>query len=177
MEPNNSEPTVESINKAFEWLVLVLTVLLSVIFQVLTWILKPETNYKLTAQLMFSLTMPLIVSIITWFGQLITSKTRRQIFLRLLSWGILAIVLSYYIMMFLVLVVLGMTKEFSILVAVPLLVGSIVVALFPSRKILSTYKTATADNEFWKRREAAIWSPYLMGISIAGILILVPFLF
>jgi len=174
---NGSEPTVESINKAFEWLVLVQTVLLSVIFQVLIWIMKPETNYKLTAQLMFSLTMPLIVSIITWFGQLITSKTRRQIVLRLLSWSILAMVFSYYIMMFFVLVVLGITREFSIVVAGSLLAGSLVVAFFPSKRILSTYKTATADNEFWKRRAVAIWSPYIMGTSIAGILILVPFLF
>jgi hypothetical protein len=169
---NSSRPTVESVDKAFEWLVLVQTVLISIIFQVLTWITKPEINYKVIAQLMFSLTMPLVVLIITWFGQLITSK----IFLRLFSWGMLAMVFSYYTLLFFVLVFLGITTEFSLVVIGSFIVVSAVVVFFPSKRILRIYRTAAApDNKFWKKHADIIW--YIMGLIIASILILVPFLF
>jgi len=170
------EVTLTSIDKAFEWFVLLLTVLVAIIFQFLTWIADPQNNLRSIAGFMFSLVMPLMLSIIGWLWQLVTLRRERKIFLRLLSWSILSIVFLYYIELFFSLVILGLFKEFSIIATIVVLTVASLGGLFPYKQILNTYRALTINNRFWERHVLAIWSPFFSGIFVAGLFILLPFL-
>jgi hypothetical protein len=164
-----------SIDKAFEWLVLLMTVLLGILFTFLTWVTKPEMNLDVTAKFMFSLTMPLILAICTWLWHLMTLSEGRKISLRLSSWGILSMVFAYYVMLFFTFVAFGVTRQFTLIAAVALSSGSAIVSLFPSKRILRAYRAMTPGNEFWNRWHAPVGA-YLFGVCFAAILILMPFL-
>jgi len=164
-----------SIDKAFEWLVLLMTVLIGILFTFLTWVTKPEISLDLTAKFMFSLTMPLVVAISIWLWHLMTLSEGLRISLCLSSWGILSMVFSYYIMLFFTFVAFGVTLQFTLMAAAALLSGSTIVTLFPSKRILRAYRAMTPENEFWNRQHAPVRA-YLLGAFLAAILILTPFL-
>jgi hypothetical protein len=165
-----------SLDKAFEWFVVLMSVLIGVLFAFLTWITKPETNLALTAKFMFSMTAPFILTICTWLWNLLTLSKERQIFLRIWSWSTISMIFAYYIMLFSTFVVLGISGQQALTAVLAILVGSAFVAFFPSRRIARAYNAAIPENDFWKRRYA-VAGAYLLGASLAGILILMPFVF
>ena len=166
-----------SIDKAFEWFVLLLSVLIGVLFAFLTWITKPEANLDITAKFMFSLTAPLVLTICTWLWNLLTLNEERQIFLRLFSWNSISMIFAYYIMLFSTFVILGVSpKQFVFAAAVVILISSAVVGFFPSKRITEAYKAVIPENNLWKKKNAFVLA-YVLGAGLAGILILVPFVF
>jgi len=168
------------IDKAFEWFILLLTVLVAIIFQFLTWITSPVSSLELIAKFMFSLIAPLMLSIIGWLWQLITLRNQLKIALRLFSWSVLSIVFVYYMELFFAMVALGLFNKYkesaAIATIVVLVVALVVGGLFPHTRILTTYKTLTTGNEFWRRRPLQIWAPYLVGMGATALFILLPFL-
>jgi len=179
-KPQEQDPQLvkigKSLDKAFEWFVLLMSVLIGVLFAFLTWITKPESNLDLTSKFLFSLTAPLVLAICTWLWGLMTLRKDQEIFLRLSSWGIVSMVFAYYIMLFTTFVVLGISRQFEFAAAVVLLVGSAIVGLFPLKRITGAYKAATPENDFWNRKYAFAMA-YVLGAAIAGFLILIPFVF
>jgi hypothetical protein len=165
-----------SIDKAFEWFVLLMSVLIGILFGFLTWVTKPEANLNLTAKFMFSMTAPLVLAICTWLWYLLTLSKERQIYLRLCSWSIISMIFAYYIMLFSTFVVLGITGQFGLTAAAALLSGSVIAGLFPLKRIARAYKAMTPENEFWNRKYAPV-AAYLWGVSLGGVLVLLPFVF
>lgn len=165
-----------SMDKAFEWLVLFLTVLFGVIFQFLTWVLKPESLLGFTAKLMLSMTMPLILLLFAWFYRLLTLDEEHRISLGLFSWGSVSMVLSCYVMLFLTLAITAIFNKFAVTAIIALLGGTIAISLVPSKRIFTIYKASTLDNRYWEQRGWKIAFPYIIGVCLTGLLILLPLL-
>ena len=172
-----AEKILESLDKAFEWLVVLLTVLIAIIFQFLTWGIDPKQGTAFITRIMVTLVIPLTVSIMGWLWQAITLNRERKIFLKLFSWSSLSIVFLYYLELFAVLVMLGAIPEFpqnrDILIAIVLLF----VAFFPHSQILKTYRAATLNLHFWEKGRFHIWTPHLAGVVIVGLSLLIPYYF
>jgi hypothetical protein len=168
-----------SIDKAFEWFVLLLSVLIGVLFAFLTWITKPEANLDITTKFMCSLTAPLVLTICTWLWSLLTLSEERQIRLRLFSWNSISMIFAYYIMLFSTFVTLGVSPGpfgLAAAAAVVILISGVVVVLFPSKRIIGAYKAVTPENNLWKNKRAVALT-YVLGAGLTGILILLPFVF
>jgi len=64
MTEKRAEKILESLDKAFEWLVLLLTILIAIIFQFLTWGIDPEQGTAFITRIMVTLVVPLTISIV-----------------------------------------------------------------------------------------------------------------
>jgi hypothetical protein len=168
------EEAFPPIDKAFEWFILLLTVLVGIIFQFLTWITGPHEALRLVAKFMFSLLAPLMLSIIAWLWQFITLNIERRIFLRLFAWSILSIIFICYVQLFMVLVIFGLVKEAWTIATIAVLIVSLSTTLFPYKQIVNSYKATTANSVFWERGVIYVLRPYIAGAFAAALLIVLP---
>lgn len=166
--------TSRSIDKAFEWFVLLLTILVGILFQFLTWITQPQAQLQFIGMYMLSLVAPLVVSVLAWLAQLITLHIGRKIFLRLFSWSISSIVFFYYIQLFVTLVAFSSIKDYLTVAVITLMTGAVFAILFPYRQIVDRYRSATINDGFWNKPKWYISIPYLGGAIIAAFLVLIP---
>ena len=169
-----AEKILESLDNAFEWLVLLLTVLIAIIFQFLTWGIDPKQGTAFITRIMVTLVVPLTISIVGWLWQAITLDRERKIFMKLFSWSSLSIVFLYYLELFAVLVMLGAIPEFPQNRDILIIIVLLFVALFPHKQILNTYRAVTIRLHFWERGRY-VWSPHLAGVFIVGISLLIPY--
>lgn len=176
MEEEERE-TLEHLDQAFQWLVLLLSLLVAAFFEFLTWIGDPEKELFLITKFMSSLLLPLTFSILFWFWQVLTLNRERKMSLRLLAWGSSSIVFMYYCLVLLIISTLGLTAISPQLVAVLVLVFVGVFSWIPYWRIIILYRAVTLDLRFWERGVLFIWSPFIAGIFTAAILILAPLLF
>lgn len=170
---------VDSLDSAFEWLVIILTVLLGILFQFLTWISKPPDgqsmgDLKTITKLMTSLTIPLVVCTITWLYQKISSTDERRMWIRLFAWNGLIQVYVYYMCLFIVSSLLSSIPSLGPLVTATLIVISIYVVSdsISSTTVLTKYKGATLDNGFWNKGKVRTNLPQILGVAVNLILIL-----
>ena len=78
---------VERLDKAFEWVVLFLSLSYATVFQLVSWFLGPEhiTQMFWAIRVMF---MPLIVIIFLWLGKFVSLEPKKMFFRKLAwSWG------------------------------------------------------------------------------------------
>jgi len=169
--------TLEHLDQAFQWLVLLLSLLVAAFFEFLTWVGDPEKELFLIAKFMSSLLLPLTFSILFWFWQVLTLNRERKMSLRLLAWGSSSIVFMYYCLVLLIISTLGLTAVSPQLVAVLVLLFVGVFSWIPYWRIIILYRAVTLDLRFWERSILLIWSPFIVGIFTAAILILAPLLF
>lgn len=175
------ETNLESVEKAFDWLVLLVTILNGVIFAYWKWLTSQSTItldvLTFTARLMFSLIVPLVVLLFPVLWQNLTSNVEHKIALRMFSWGALIFIFAYYVLLFLSLELVSLTRGFVVAYVISS-VGSIVVIVlfqFPFRKIVALYKESTPNSKYWKKREIVTWVPYIVGLVLTGLIILLSF--
>lgn len=95
------EKSVPAINKAFEWIILLMTVILAVIIQFINWFTTPTPPVvlpvlvSLASRFILSLVLPLIFAIGLWLWQLLSQSNEKRIVLAFSSWGVIIVIFSY----------------------------------------------------------------------------------
>jgi len=168
-----SEPKNESIVKAFEWLIMLQTILIAIIFEFLSR--ANSADFPSVAKVMASMTIPLIFSVVSWFWHYLTPTKEREIYFCLFSWGILSMVFVYYIMAFLLLTFI-VISEIDWAIGIALIVTLALVAIFPSGRIGKIYREEAEKSTHWENKlKLRITLPYTIGMALAAILIILPF--
>lgn len=184
MRPSREEHIIKSLDSAFEWLALLYSILLGLIFQFLTWVGKQPTptdfgDLPIITKTMASLTLPLLISIIAWFYQKTNFVEERKMFWRLFSWNLSMIIYIYYIIFFAVCVYLGSINKISpVLGGIGLAIAVLIISnVLSFTTIYRSYRGATMNLNFWQRSMFYIESPAIISTIVGFALILLPFVF
>ena len=165
---------VESIEKSFDWLVLLATVLSGVILAFWMW-LSPVSilTVNFTAQLMSSLTFPLIILLFPVFWQHISVK--KNIIYQLFSWGALIFLLTYDVLLFVTLEAVILTRNplFTLVFGISGYMIFFGLLQIPFKQVMARYKESDPENKYWKKGTVKIWIPYILGILIIGLIVVI----
>jgi hypothetical protein len=167
---------IKNLDNAFQWLILLLSILIGVMFQFLTWI-GGTTNVHDITKIMVSITIPLFITILSWVYQLILSNIERKMILRLFSWTLANLVLMYYMMLFAICILVG-EAEIPSSVGVVMLVLVVVLGttIIPQGIITIKYKNYSLNLRIWQRGIFQL-GIILLGFAIGSVMILLPLLF
>jgi hypothetical protein len=146
------ESEVEKLDKAFEWLVLFLTVAFTAFFQWMAsvWQKKISETVYLTplAFAMRVFFVPISIIIFSWFGKIVIQEQNKKMLFRKFSWCWGMSQLWGYIFLTSILITLDMSISYT---ATAMLVGFLMLPLiyFIYRKIMNLYKTESSEVPFW----------------------------
>lgn len=166
---------VDRLDKAFEWVVLFLTLSYATVFQLLSWFLRQEyvTNLFFAIRAMF---IPLVIIVFLWLGKFVSVGLREMFFRKLAwSWGMFQLGLCVWVTILLATMdTSGEGSPFEpIFPQIALIFSCIFVPLLTYgiyRDIMKIYEKATSTNIFWKSKR---WNH---GATIVAVLSIVFFL-
>lgn len=171
------EQEVERLDKAFEWVVLFLTLSYATVFQLLSWFLGLEyaTNLIWAIRALF---IPLVIIVFLWLGKFVSGGLKKMFFRKLAwSWGMFQLGLCVFVTI--LLVTMDTSGEGSpflpIFPRIALILSCIFVPLLTYgiyRGIMKIYEKATSTNIFWKSKRWNYGATITAVLTIAFFLIL-----
>jgi hypothetical protein len=168
---------VDRLDKAFEWVVLFLTLSYATVFQLLSWFLGQEygTNLIWTVRAMF---IPLIIIVFLWLGKFVTVEPKSMFYRKLAwSWGMFHLGLCVFVTILLVTMdTSGRGSPFEPIFPRVVLVSSVVfvplVTYGVYRDIMKIYEKATSENIFWRSKKWNYGATVVAVLTITFFLIL-----
>lgn len=169
------EEEVDRLDKAFEWVVLFLTLSYATVFQFLTWFLKFEYLTSLFWAIR-ALFIPLVIIVFLWLGKIVSVGLQKMFFRKVAwSWGMFQLGLCVWVTI--ILATMGTSGKGSpfepLFPRIALVLNCIFVPLLTFvlyRGIMKMYETATSDSIFWKSKR---WN---YGATVGVVLSIVLFL-
>lgn len=168
--------TLRRLDHAFALLVTLLVFLIAPILGFFMWIADPQKDMFLMSKLLASLVLPLFFSLIVWVWQSITLNREQKMRLRLIAWSSSFVVFMHFVIVLSIIMMLRIIATFPQLATIVLLVIILGFGWFPYKQILTRYRAVTLNLHFWERGMFFIWIPFIAGIFVAAILILIPLL-
>lgn len=181
-EELRAKEILSSYDHAFEWLLFLLSILVAILFQFLTWIaeqpiLVPDDQGDLpqVTELIASFSVPLIFAIMSWFLKIIALGEEKKMFRRLFAWSISYCILIYYMIVLIILLSLMQIPKapfawaLVMIIMIHLLTSS---RVFPIGRIAETYKATTIFSCYWSR-PYGIAKPYALGIASFSVIFLI----
>lgn len=167
-------------DRAFEYFLLIATILQSILFQLITFLLTAnEQKWAIAFAAIFF--FPYMFALITWIYATIENLSRRTILLKLIAWGSVESGITVNLMIFFTFLAFKPLEINLYLGIGTLIVGILSLQLFtkPSDKILKMYEDSTPHYEIWKPRfgrryfsDASI-THFLTYICVSGFLLLI----
>lgn len=128
-----------------------------------------------TARLMSSLIVPLLILFFPVLFHHLTFNREKKIGLQLFSWGALVFLFVYYVLLFLLLELVILTRNPDLAFGISFVVSMatfVVIQLF-FKNIIAIYREAEPDNSYWKKGKLTSSIPYILGILLIGLIVLV----
>lgn len=170
---------VERLDKAFEWLVLFLTLMFATFFQwiALVWQKEISEQPDFLTPLVFAIRLfliPIILTVISWLGKIIIQEQNRKMFFRKFAWIWGMLQLWWYIFLTSILVTLEMPSESTSIAMAIAIIGMLPLSIIFYRRIMNLYKTGLSDIPFWKSRW---WDYGTTLIAMVSIVCFIGFIF
>ena len=153
MHPD-SKINIQRADKAFEQVLLLLSILQAVLFQLIIWLLKPPDELYKAIGFCAVFGLPFLISLSFWVRVIISDKiTERTVLYRLISWASLNAGFTIFGCIFIIFTVLKEIVKnpyvgtFILLVAFGLLNNY----CLPFGSILNIYRQATSDHKIWSK--------------------------
>ena len=173
------EKEVEKLDKAFEWLVLFLTLAFATFFQWIALVWQEEISElpNFLAPLVFAIRLfflPIIIIVISWLGKIIIQEQSKKMFFRKFAWIWGMLQFWWYMFLTSILVTLDMPIESTAIAMVIAIFGMLPLSYIFYRRIMNLYKTGLSDIPFWKSRW---WDYGTTLIAIVSIICFISFIF
>jgi len=170
---------VERLDKAFEWLVLFLTLAFATFFQWIALVWQKEISElpDFLTPLIFAIRMffiPIIIIVISWFGKIVVQEQNRKMFFTKFAWIWGMSQLWWYMFLTSIIVTFEMPIESSSIAMLLAIFGMLPLSYFFYRRIMNLYKTDLSDILFWKSKW---WDYGTTLIAIISIVCFISFIF
>jgi len=164
---------LHTMDRAFEIMVVLLTIFQASLLQYLIWLTDPKTERLIATRFVASLTIPLLICVGVWFYKSFVFTRTKRIVLCLVAFSMLGSILYYFIILFSIIVMLDLIASFPQIGAIMMLVlVYIAPSAFPYKKIQAKYRAANLDLDFWEKGRLYRSLPFVIGTALADVPIL-----
>lgn len=148
---------VERLDKAFEWLVLFLTLAFATFFQWIALVWQKEISElpNFITPLIFTIRLffiPIIIIVISWFGKIVIQEQSRKMFCRKFAWIWGMSQLWWYIFLTSILVTLEMPIESTSIAMLIAIFGMLPLSYIIYRRIMNLYRMQMSKTPFWRSK-------------------------
>ena len=164
-----------SIDKAFEWLAVLETVLAGVTLGYGAWLTTPEKNLTFMSDTLFVLSFPIALAALLWFFRYLTVGNFRKSVLSMYSWSFLTTIFLVNVIMLLAFVLFGNQVNLLLASIAAIFIAEIIGAVFPYKKIIEINAESCVENPNINDVRFSLGLFFISGLFASALLIILPY--